>query len=213
MKKVIMLLVSFFCVTLLHAQQKAVTETGEEVFLYDDGTWKYQDENVLKETEIATNPKKYKKDKKSTFLIKSQSVNVGYWINPKVWSFSKGKENPEAEYEFKLKNGDLYGMIISEQVEIPLATMKGIAFDNAKSIAPDLRIVKEEYRDVNGLKVLHLQMNGTMQGIKFSYFGYYYSNENGTVQFITYTSQNLLQKYKPVSETLLNGLVLLDEVK
>jgi hypothetical protein len=50
-------------------------------------------------------------------------------------------------------------------------------------------------------------MDGTMKGIKFTYFGYYYSNAEGTVQFITYTSQNLLDKYKESIEELLNGLV------
>lgn len=71
----------------------------------------------------------------------------------------------------------------------------------------DLKIVKEEYRTVNGIKVLLFQMNGTTQGIKFSYYGYYYSNENGSVQFITYASQKLIQTYFEECETLLNGLV------
>ncbi|MCC7520261.1 MAG: hypothetical protein IT220_01380, partial [Flavobacteriaceae bacterium] len=102
---------------------------------------------------------------------------------------------------------DLYGMIISEKVEIPLETLRSIAIENGKSVAPDLKIMKEEYRTVNGLKLLLLQMNGTMQGIKFSYYGYYYSNTNGTVQFITYTSQNLLNSYIPEIEKLLNGIV------
>lgn len=98
-------------------------------------------------------------------------------------------------------------MILSEKIEIPLETLKSIAVENAKSVAPDLSIVKEEYRTVNGLKLLLMQMNGTMQGVKFSYYGYYYSNNQGTVQFITYTSQNLMDSYIPEIEKLLNGIV------
>ena len=71
-------------------------------------------------------------------------------------------------------------------------------------------ITKEEYRIVNGAKVLLLQMNGTMQGIKFSYYGYYFSNSNGTVQFVTYTSTNLITSYLPKIELLLNGIVELN---
>jgi len=52
-----------------------------------------------------------------------------------------------------------------------------------------------------------LQMDGSTTGIKFTYYGYYFSNTNGTVQCITYTSQNLLESYKPESEKLLNGFV------
>ena len=101
-------------------------------------------------------------------------------------------------------------MVISEKLEIPLESFKSIALENAKSVAPDIKIVKEEYRTVNGLKVLCLQMNGTMQGIKASYYGYYFSNTNGTVQFLTYTSQNLLDSYRPEIENLLNGLAEID---
>ena len=192
------------------AQQNAITETGEEVTLFEDGTWKYQNEDLLLEKEIPTNPKKFKKDEKSTFLLKSKKLNVGFWLNPKMWSFKKATDNLEAEYELNLKDGDLYGMIISEKVEIPLESLKVIAFENAKAVAPDLKIVKEEYRIVNGLKVLLLQMDGTMQGIKFSYYGYYFSSINGSIQFITYTSQNLIDSFRPECEKLLNGIVELD---
>jgi len=210
MKKITLLLFGLLAVSLIQAQQKAVTETGDEVILYDDGTWKYQNENQLAEKEIPTNPIKFEKDEKSTFLLKSNRLNIGFWLNPKMWSFKKGIDNPDAEYELQLKEGDLYGMVISEKLEIPLETLKVIAFENGKAAAPDLNIVKEEYRIVNGIKVLLLQMNGTMQGIKFSYYGYYFSNTNGTVQFITYTSQNLLESYKPKIENLLNGIVELN---
>lgn len=121
--------------------------------------------------------------------------------------FKKATENIDAEYEFQLKEEDLYGMVIAEKVEIPLETLKSIALENGRSVAPDLTIVKEEYRIVNGIKVLCLQMSGTMQGIKVVYYGYYYSNANGTIQFITYTAQNLLDRYSPESEKFLNGLV------
>jgi hypothetical protein len=127
-----------------------------------------------------------------------------------MWTFKKGNEKDAAEYKLQLKAGDLYGMIISEKVEIPLETLKSIALNNGRKAAPDLKITKEEYRIVNGLKVLLLQMNGTMEGIKFSYYGYYFSNTNGTVQFVTYTSTNLIASYLPKIEVLLNGIVELN---
>jgi hypothetical protein len=187
------------------AQQLAVTEDGDEVFLYENGTWKYKEKDI--ETEIPTNPIVFTKDNASTFLIKSSKLNVGFWINPKLWTFKKAVDNPDAEFELQFKSGDLYGMIISEKFEIPLESLKNIALENGRAVAPDLAIYKEEYRNVNGLKVLLLQMNGTMQGIKFSYYGYYYSSTQGTVQFITYTSQNLLNNFISESEKILNGIV------
>jgi hypothetical protein len=207
MKKITFLLICLSITSFVSAQQKAVTETGEEVILYEDGTWIYLNNDDLEKTEIPTNSKTFKKDVNSTFLLKSEKLNVGFWLNPKLWSFKKATSNEDAEYELQLKNGDLYGLIITEKVEIPLETLKSIALETAKSVAPDLKIVKEEYRIVNGTKVLLIQMNGTTQEIKFSYYGYYFSSKNGTVQFVTYTSQNLLESYKTECENLLNGFV------
>ena len=192
------------------AQKKAVTENGEEVILYDNGTWEYLNNQDYLVTQIPTNPKTFQKNENATFLLKSNRLNVGFWLDPKAWSFRKSTENPDAEYEFNLKEEDLYGMVLTEKFEIPLQSLKLIAVENAKEVAPDLKVIKEEYRNVNGLKVLLLHMNGTMQGIKVSYYGYYYSNETGTVQFITYTSQNLMNTLIEEGEKLLNGLVVIE---
>ena len=207
MLKTISLLTCLLSITIAVSQQKAITETGDEVILNEDGTWKYLNEESIEKNEIPFNSKEFKKDSNSSFLLKSKKFNVGFWLDPKVWSFKKATDNPEAEYELQLKGGDLYAMVISEEVEVPLETMRSIAVENGRLAAPDLKISKEEYRNVNGLKVLLLQMDGTMQGIKFSYYGYYFSSENGTVQLITYTSQNLLKNYIKDCEILLNGLV------
>ena len=60
---------------------------------------------------------------------------------------------------------------------------------------------------VNGLKVLNLHMEGTIQGMKFSFYGYYYSSANGSVQLVTYTGKNLFNDYKDDIELFLNGIV------
>ncbi len=203
-------IIAFFFTLNLLAQSKAVTETGETVLLYNDGTWVYEDQSANDVKEIALNPEVFTKDEASNFLVKSRKADIGVYLNPKQWSFKKAEANTEAEYEFQHKQEDIFGMLISEKLEIPLETMKVIALENGQEVAPDLKIVKQEYRNVNGIKVLLLQMDGTMQGIKFSYYGYYYSNETGTVQLITYTAQNLMASYRPFSETLLNGLVKLE---
>jgi hypothetical protein len=195
----------------IQAQNKAITEDGEEVILYDDGTWTYADGSTIEESiDIPKNPKEFKKSASSSFLLKSRVFDIGFHINPKKWKFSKGENNGDAEYELELKEGDLYGMIITEKIEIPLLSLRSIALENARNASPDIKIVDEEYRTVNGQEVLMLRMDGTLAGIKFSYFGYYYSNEGGTVQFITYTAQSLLDEYKEDCEDLLNGLVVLD---
>jgi len=211
MKKIYFLLLFILPLLSTQAQINAITETGEEVVLYDDGTWTYVNDKDLEKTEIPLNENPFFKAAKASFLVKSKRLDIGIWINPKKWSFNKASSNEDAEFEFQNRDGDLYAMLIAERMEIPLPTLRDIAFENAKSAAPDVKIVKEEYRMVNGVKVLMMQMQGTIRGIKFMYLGYYYSYEGGTVQFISYTSSAIFEDKHDELEDFLNGFVRLNE--
>jgi hypothetical protein len=193
------------------AQISAVTSTGEEVVLYNNGTWKYISKNDSAK-EITLSSSKFSKSSQSTFQVKSNILkNVSIYINSKTWSFEKLEENNAREYQFQLKGKDAYGMLITERIGIPIEALRESALKNAKNAAPDIELVKEEFRMVNGVKVLFMQMNGTLQGISFSYYGYYYSSRSGSMQLITYTSENLLNEYKQSLEELLNGLSIIEE--
>ena len=126
MRKVILTGLILISVQFLTAQISAVTETGDEVILYEDGTWKYLNDSIIENAEIPVNEKEFLKSKKSTFLVKSKKLNVGIWINPKNWSFTKGIENDAFEYQFRKKGDDLYAMLISEKMQIPIETLKGV---------------------------------------------------------------------------------------
>ncbi len=211
MKKPLLLLTFFFSILITHAQIKAVTNNGDEVILNTDGTWKYVNDslNDAGKSKVDTSKISYNKNAAASFLVKSNRVSYGVYLDPKKWSFEKKTGDGASEYEFHTREKDLYGMMISEKIEMPLETLKVAAFKNAQDAASDIKIVKEEYRRVNGNLVLMLQMNGTIRGIKFCYFGYYYSSSKGTVQLLTYTSANLMDEYRKELELFLNGFVVL----
>lgn len=209
MKSIITLGILIVSINSIQAQINAVTDTGEEVVLYDDGTWKYANEGTPSASKIKTNEKIFTKDKNSSFIVKSTKVDIGIWINPKDWTFTKGISNEDAEFQFQKKGEDLYGMLIAEKLQIPIETLKNIALQNAKNASSDIKVVSEEYRTVNGIKVLMMQMAGTIQGLKVAYIGYYYSNESGTIQLLTNTGENLLKDYRDDIDVFLNGLVKL----
>jgi hypothetical protein len=198
------------CSTSVRAQKKAITETGQQVILYDDGTWKYESDSTADPSDTTTirmNPATFTKSASSSFLVKStKATPIGIWLNPKKWSFEKG-ENPPQEYAFRLKNEDLYGIMISEKIGVPLASLRKLVIQNFIQASPDGQVMQADYRMVNGLKVLCMQMKGTMNGIKVYYFGYYYSDEHGTVQLTAITSQTLWNSYKEAALELLNGLM------
>ena len=157
---------------------------------------------------IQVNKNTFNKPKESSFLVKSTTNKSAFWINTNKWSFSKTKNDTKAkEYEFRLKGKDLYGLAITEEIEIPLQSLTDIALSNAQDVGPDIKILKKEYRTVNGKKVIYMEMGGTMQGMKITYLGHYYSDTYGTTQFLVYTATNLIGKYKPEINRFLNGLL------
>ena len=188
------------------ASKKAVTDEGDVVILHNDGTWKYEIEKVTDDNKLLVNPNIFTKNDDSTFVLKSNKTNSSFAINPKKWKFKKIKNGNEvAEYTFDLKDGDLYAMVISEQIEIEIEQLANIAFTNAQSAAADMKIVKKEYRIVNGKKVIYMEMVGTIQSVRFKYLAYYYSDASGSTQYLTYTGENLVNKYKDDINDFLNG--------
>ena len=195
-----------FLATSSFAQTKAVTENGDEVLLNNDGTWEYLKESYNHFDSIPTNAQLFKKAAGLTFSINSKVIPISIFYNTSKWTISKA-DSP-LEYKFNHKKSEIYGMLISEKIEVPIENLRDIAYQNALTVAPNCQIIKEDFRMVNGKKVFFMQMNGTTQGVKFSYLGYYYSDENGTFQLVTYTSQNLLAKVQPEMFELLNGVVI-----
>lgn len=211
MKKIGIVSCLFFLYALSFAQQKAVTETGDQVVLYNDGTWVYAERDSLHTKEIAVNPASFTKDKKATFLVKSKRIDIGCWIDPKIWKFRSSSGHDAAEFEIDHVDGSMYALIITENLDVPTESLGNLAVQNARSAAPDLKVTAQEYRIVNGTKVLMLRMTGTIEDIRFAYFGYYVAGDGGATQFLVYAAEDFMEENMDEAESLLNGLVSLNK--
>lgn len=191
------------------AKTKAITDKGEEVILYDNGTWKSTEIKQGYDTRLDTLVVNRKSS--AGFLVKSTRNTSGVFIDPKQWSLMKKAPDASSqqEYSFNLKEGDAYAMMITEQIEMPLNSLAEIALENMKEVAPDGRISRDEIRKVNGAIVKCLQMEGSVKGIEFIFLGYYFTAENCTTQLVSYTSKSLFPKYKKDMEDLINGFTFI----
>lgn len=190
-------------------QTKAVTENGEEVILYNDGTWK-STAAPKPGWDTRLDTPALKKSDKATFLVKGKKLKYGVWIDPKKWKFS-GEKNPTvpaAEYFFTMKDGDVYGMTVPEGIEVNFESLPGLALKMAQNIDPNAHIIHEETRKVNGVLVKFIELKASTQGIDFDYLGYYYSGPEGIVRLLVFTSQNLMATNRKTIEELLNGFTL-----
>ena len=104
------ILILTFCMlsVKLYSQTNAITEFGDNIILYDNGTWEFKETRHLIETR--KNPNFFNKPNASSFLLKSKKANIGVWLNNKKWRFEKATNNVDAEYEFTFKNGDVYAL-------------------------------------------------------------------------------------------------------
>jgi hypothetical protein len=193
------------------AQEIAITERGDSVLLFSNGTWDYYSNyNSIEDelTEIKTNDQVFSKPKTSVNKVNGSNQAYEIWYDDRVWKrVPPGELNPEADVALKLIKGDVYAMVIYEELEIPMENLSQIALDNAVNVAPDMEMVDREYRLVNNDSLIWMRMDGTTQGMKIAYYSYYSANEKGSIQFHTFTGQKLLDKYKNEIENLLNGLV------
>ncbi len=193
------------------AQEVLVTERGDSILLHSDGTWEYFNSSMkeIQPIQIGTNSHVFTKPKSSKDKVNGKDGAYELWYNNKNWKrVPSGELSPDADLAFKLNRGDVYGMIIYEELEIELESLTEIALENARSAAPDIQLIEKEYREVNGNRIICMKMKGSMQGIKVVYYSYFFSNINGSIQFHTFTGQGVLSKYTNDIEDLLNGLIV-----
>ena len=133
---------------------RAVTEDGKSVILNGDGTWRYD-----APAQGITKPPQASK------LFKGTRVRYGLWMDESKWLLAKDKgDSPERDYAFRHVTGDAYAMVIAERLEVPMESLKAIALQNARNATKDVRVTKEELRNVNGTPVLAMQMEGDDPG-------------------------------------------------
>jgi hypothetical protein len=185
------------------AQSRARTESGVEVILYPDGTWKYAKEPIGKPSSFV----KYGRPSSANKLYKTERGNFGVWYDEKKWKPAK-KPDEERRWIFTLIGEDGYAMVMAEGMEIPTTSLKEIALENATKAGQDVTLIFEENRIVNGHKILCLKINGKMNNVPFIYYGYYYGGEEGAIQIVTFTGQKLFKKYEQEFTIFLNGLVI-----
>lgn len=216
MKKTItfcILLVSFYS----FAQINALTEDGKEVILFDGGTWKFVNESDLKTLEtIIKNEGSFTKNKNATFLMKSKKLDVGIYFDPKKWKLTPQKISPNVEYFLSEREGDngLYGFLMTEKLQVAtLKNLKDLIISQVQRNVDYFRLIKSEYRTVNGMNVLYLNYTANTNGIDFEYVGNYFINSEGYSAILGFATQQNFAKNSSEIQELINGMTIAEKQK
>lgn len=195
----------FFIPCFVTAQINAVTEEGYQIQVFDDGTWKYVDTTLNEKRFIKENKSVFQVPKNSKYNVSSKVVDVKIMLDEDEWYFIPTPKSDVSEFSFNNKNEEIYGIVISEKAQIPLENLRNIALINARDNVENLRVIEEEYRFVNDVKVLYISFEGEVESLPLVYNNYYYSGEDGVVQFVTYAQKEIALKNKELMFDLLNG--------
>lgn len=187
----------------LQAQEKATTANGRAVLLYPDGKWKYVTALAEPGKSGGSSVVERNRPASATEKVDLAKGKLALYYNPKKWK--PVSENEPGRMSLLHNDGDGYGMVIAERLQVGLEALRKIALENALKAAADAEITSERRLKVNGLDVLELQIRGTIQSIPFVYLGYYYSGKEGAIQLLTYTASNLFDEYRGDFQELLDG--------
>lgn len=191
----------------LGASTKAITQDGKVVYLHEDGTWGYEEKAVPSDSTnyTITTPDG------STEVARSKKGFVEIWYNPNTWSAAKQKNEAESEFQFRHKVGDVYVVMIVEEFEMTIETLKEMAEENARSTTDELTITRDTLLAINGREMASLDMLGVIKGIAFKYRGCYWAGRDGCVQVVAYTGSRLFDKYSADIDMLMSGIKITSE--
>lgn len=185
--------------------QKAITDSGKEVVLFDDKTWRFvhESDSAALET-ILTNATLYSRDPKATRAVNSSNLNVAVYHDPKKWSAVPNRLQ-NTEYMFVGPN-HIFSTLTADKSRIPnLRIVKDIVLSNVRQAVDYFRLKESEYRTVNGKKMLYLRYIANLKGLDFEYAGYYFINDSGFAMVVAYTMQKDFDKNFAEIENFLNG--------
>ncbi len=218
-----LLLVGFVIMSnFLLSQVQAITEFGDTIYVYDNGTWSFE---VLDEMPVIENQFSFLEEE-----INLDTINEEFTIpdgsnkeishpsgmfSVKYNSFKWERVPPatlndEADYAFKSKVSDIWSVIIHEETEISKDKLLLIAKNTMKKrIGENPLMVKSELRKVNGTELIRGAMRADFSNLVFIFDTYYYSSEKGSVQYVTWTTEGVWEQKQKEILDMLNGFIVL----
>ena len=205
MPSIILLVVLAAISTSIFAQKfpiEANTPDGKTVVLYEDGTWRPRtlvlDQAIIRKTQFAT------------VKLPSKFGFHEFWVDPKLW-VTTTPPSVDVERFFTYENREAWCGVIPERMQITREALSKVSFENIKRLDGRARIEQQSRAFVNGLHGDVFEATATVDGFLVTYYGFLWSGSAGTVQMTCWTSQNLIEEYKPIFNDFFGGFMLLEQ--
>lgn len=223
MKNKLVLLFLLISGSSIMAQEMAITASGDTIFVFNDGTWSYdrtpRDSEIVtpetlnfakREVEIDSTSRVLLVNEATDKVIDKETDFFSIQYSSDIWNrVPPATINPAASYTFSDEQQNVFAMVIAENVELGTENIFKFALENAeKNTGANPRVQSSEWVRVNGTDLIKAEYNIEMSGLKFVFNSLFYSSEKGTIQFMTWTFENIYQEKKAILDQLLAGLVI-----
>lgn len=181
---------------------EANTPDGKTVVLYEDGTWRPRtlvlDQAIIRKTDFAT------------LKLPSKLGFHEFWVDPKLW---KATPPPNASMErfFTHESQEAWCGIIPERIQVTREALAKSSLGYMTRVDANARVEQKTRAFVNGMRGDVQEVNATVEGFFLTYYVFLWSGSSGTVQISCWTSQNLIEEYKPVFNDFFGGFMLLEQ--
>jgi hypothetical protein len=114
--------------------------------------------------------------------LKSKINEYGVYIDIKNIDFSKEKFLEEAEFNLINKKRSIWIMMTNEDIDLPLVSVRDEKIRQLTKSDSKYEVLEEDYRIVNGNKVVHMRFRFKDKGITTIMCIYLTSSSVGTAQ-------------------------------
>jgi hypothetical protein len=183
------------------AEERAVTESGKEVILREDGTWKVMErklEGGKEELEKNTD----------RILLQGEKTNYGLWVPKDKWE-KFVKCFPAQDLGIHLKNQELYAAVVSDKMPTNLEFLRQQVF-LPNMLRIKATILEEKRTIIRGKIFLFAKFAVNMEGVPFIFHWYGYGGNEGTIQLSMWAHEIFYPNNVKEMEELVSGFVILN---
>lgn len=192
------------------AQIIIASSNGSNIKLNAEGNWEEVVEKVPDQVEFNS----FTLPEGSEYLLQTSGGKFAIQYNNDKWDVLEGTRFPgisfqNYEYEFSHRKSFATGLLMIDPKEMSVEELISNSIEQIRETATELTVAYGEVFKVNEKTVYMVILQTVEHGIPLTYYNYYYSGEEGTLQFLGYCNQKVFWKYEDDIKDLLNGFHVL----
>lgn len=154
-------------------------------------------------------PYEHLKNKEAIRMLKSTVMPADFYYNSDEWKSIPPKTlNESAEFSFMHLTKPIYAIAITEASHLSIMSLRKTVLVNLYRVVDSASIFKQEWRMVNGYRMLAMGVKTNISNNDYIYFWYLYSGPFGICQFVAWTDEQSFKINQYFIENILDGIVV-----